>query len=156
MVHARVANLNLLWLTYRVVGGGNFRSDVCSQFKFEYSSTDGRNNITVIIVIYVIINLHMIAVSSIISSCSYDVNFFKASISVIVIQNSPFNFLAGRRKCLGEQLALMELFLFLTHLLHRFKFRLPEDAPTPCLQGIMGATLAPESYEVCAISRPLN
>ncbi|XP_072045167.1 cytochrome P450 2U1-like [Amphiura filiformis] len=66
----------------------------------------------------------------------------------------PFS--AGRRKCLGEQLALMELFLFITHLLHRFKFSLPEGAPTPSLEGIMGATLAPKYYDICATPRPMN
>ncbi|XP_072041358.1 cytochrome P450 2U1-like [Amphiura filiformis] len=52
----------------------------------------------------------------------------------------PFSI--GKRKCLGEQLALMELFLIFTHLLHRFSFRLPEGAQ-PSLEPEMGMTLVP-------------
>ena len=37
-----------------------------------------------------------------------------------------FVFGTGRRKCAGETLAKMELFLFLTNLLHRFTFELPD------------------------------
>ncbi|XP_019627490.1 PREDICTED: cytochrome P450 2U1-like [Branchiostoma belcheri] len=63
----------------------------------------------------------------------------------------PFS--TGRRICLGEQLAKMELFLFLTSLLQQFTFKLPEGAPEPDLSGVMGATLLPGPYKILAICR---
>lgn len=62
-----------------------------------------------------------------------------------------FSFLvpSGRRVCMGEQLAKMELFLSVTNLLQTFHFRLPEGAPRPPLQGRFGLTLAPCPYTVC-------
>ncbi|XP_038059989.1 cytochrome P450 2U1-like [Patiria miniata] len=62
----------------------------------------------------------------------------------------------GRRMCPGERLARMELFLFFTHLLHRFSFSLPLGAPQPSLKGRMGITLAPQPYRLVARSRPLE
>ncbi|KAI8489166.1 hypothetical protein Bbelb_331510 [Branchiostoma belcheri] len=53
----------------------------------------------------------------------------------------PFS--AGRRRCLGEQLAKMELFLFYTSLLQQFTFKLPEGAPTPPMDGL---TLSPPVF----------
>ncbi|XP_072166013.1 cytochrome P450 2U1-like [Diadema setosum] len=71
-----------------------------------------------------------------------------------VIQRDEFiPFCIGRRKCLGEQLAKMELYFFFTHLLHRFEFRLPEGAPRPSTVGKVGATRIPMPYQVCAIPR---
>ncbi|XP_031650548.1 cytochrome P450 2K1 [Oncorhynchus kisutch] len=65
----------------------------------------------------------------------------------------PFS--AGRRVCLGESLARMELFLFFTSLLQRFCFSPPpgvreEDLDlTPSL----GFTLSPSPHQLCAVSR---
>ncbi|XP_066273784.1 cytochrome P450 2J4-like [Branchiostoma lanceolatum] len=64
----------------------------------------------------------------------------------------PFS--TGRRICLGENLAKMELFLFFAHLLQHFTFKLPEGAAKPTTKGILGvATYNPASYELCAIPR---
>lgn len=62
----------------------------------------------------------------------------------------------GRRVCMGEQLAKMELFLTVTSLLQAFKFRLPEGTPPPPLHGRFGLTLAPHPFTVCVSARTSN
>ncbi|XP_038077368.1 cytochrome P450 2J6-like isoform X2 [Patiria miniata] len=64
---------------------------------------------------------------------------------------NPFGI--GRRICLGEHLARMELFIFFTRLLHHFTFKKPEDAPPLSLNGISGGTWSPVNFQVCAMSR---
>lgn len=59
----------------------------------------------------------------------------------------------GRRVCMGEQLAKMELFLMVTNLLQAYKFRLPEGKPRPTLSGRFGLTLAPCPFTVCMTPR---
>ncbi|XP_071489231.1 cytochrome P450 2J4-like [Diadema antillarum] len=62
-------------------------------------------------------------------------------------------FSAGRRVCLGEQLARMELFLFFTSLLHRYSFKKPDDAPPLCFDGIVGTTRNTHPFQTCAVQR---
>ncbi|NXO17456.1 CP2DR protein, partial [Oriolus oriolus] len=63
----------------------------------------------------------------------------------------PFS--AGRRACLGERLARMELFLFFTTLLQKFTFVLPEDQPRPRLDGHFALTNSPHPYMLRALPR---
>ncbi|KAG9350977.1 hypothetical protein JZ751_024866, partial [Albula glossodonta] len=63
---------------------------------------------------------------------------------------TPFS--AGKRVCLGEQLARMELFIFFTSLLQRFTFTAPPGVE-PTLEYRMGATLSPKPYKLCAKTR---
>ncbi|TNN46532.1 Cytochrome P450 2J6 [Liparis tanakae] len=62
----------------------------------------------------------------------------------------PFS--AGKRVCLGEPLARMELFLFFTSLLQRFSFS-PPAGEEPSLEFKLGATLCPRPYRLLATPR---
>lgn len=59
----------------------------------------------------------------------------------------------GRRLCLGEALAKMELFLYLTTLIQKFEFKPPVGKSAPEVKGVLGMTFAPQLYEVRAIAR---
>ncbi|XP_042257669.1 steroid 17-alpha-hydroxylase/17,20 lyase isoform X2 [Thunnus maccoyii] len=63
----------------------------------------------------------------------------------------PFG--AGPRVCIGESLARLELFLFLSSLLQRMSFRLPDGASPPNLQGRLGVVLQPLPYKVVVSPR---
>uniref|UniRef100_A0A672TRP1 Cytochrome P450 family 2 subfamily D member 6/pseudo n=1 Tax=Strigops habroptila TaxID=2489341 RepID=A0A672TRP1_STRHB len=63
----------------------------------------------------------------------------------------PFS--AGRRVCLGEQLARMELFIFFTTLLQKFTFVLPKDQPRPQEDGHFALTRSPHPFLLQAIPR---
>ncbi|XP_040918594.1 cytochrome P450 2K1-like [Toxotes jaculatrix] len=65
----------------------------------------------------------------------------------------PFS--AGRRACLGESLARMELFLFFTSLLQRFRFTPPPGVTVEelDLRPVVGFTLTPSPHELCAVIR---
>lgn len=60
---------------------------------------------------------------------------------------------SGRRVCMGEQLAKMELFLTVCGLLQACTFRLPDGAPAPSLHGRFGLTLAPCPFALCVSAR---
>lgn len=59
----------------------------------------------------------------------------------------------GRRVCLGEPLARMELFLFFTCLLQRFSFSVPAGQPRPSDHGVFSFLVAPAPYQLCAVPR---
>uniref|UniRef100_A0A4W4E2N9 Steroid 21-hydroxylase n=1 Tax=Electrophorus electricus TaxID=8005 RepID=A0A4W4E2N9_ELEEL len=58
----------------------------------------------------------------------------------------PFG--AGPRVCVGESLARIELFLFVSSLLQQFHFSVPPGASLPDLQGRYGVVLQPLRYSV--------
>lgn len=65
----------------------------------------------------------------------------------------PFG--VGRRMCLGDVLAKMELFLFFSTLMHSFDITLPHGEAMPSLKGNVGVTITPEMFKVCLTPRPL-
>uniref|UniRef100_A0AAR2L2D0 Cytochrome P450 2J2-like n=1 Tax=Pygocentrus nattereri TaxID=42514 RepID=A0AAR2L2D0_PYGNA len=62
----------------------------------------------------------------------------------------PFS--AGRRVCIGEPLAHIELFLLFTSLLQRFTFA-PGPGEKLSLEGLMGFMYVPSPYRMCVIQR---
>ncbi|XP_068098769.1 cytochrome P450 2D6-like isoform X2 [Hyperolius riggenbachi] len=70
-----------------------------------------------------------------------------------VKQEAFMAFSAGRRNCVGEQLARMELFLFFTTLLQQFTFEIPKKQPRPRDDPVYAFTHSPHPYEICAVPR---
>ncbi|XP_040608618.1 cytochrome P450 2D28 isoform X3 [Mesocricetus auratus] len=70
-----------------------------------------------------------------------------------VKQEAFMPFSAGRRACLGEPLARMELFLFFTCLLQHFSFSVPAGQPRPSDHVVLGVLKSPAPYQLCAVPR---
>ncbi|CAL1591059.1 unnamed protein product [Knipowitschia caucasica] len=64
----------------------------------------------------------------------------------------PFG--AGPRVCVGESLARLELFLFVSSLLQRVSFSVPPAEPVPDLRGRLGVVLQPLPYRLQVTPRP--
>uniref|UniRef100_A0A8C7J2T3 Steroid 21-hydroxylase n=1 Tax=Oncorhynchus kisutch TaxID=8019 RepID=A0A8C7J2T3_ONCKI len=64
----------------------------------------------------------------------------------------PFG--AGPRVCVGESLARLELFLFVSGLLQRFSFSPAPGVPLPDLEGRLGVVLQPLRYTLTVTPRP--
>jgi hypothetical protein len=73
---------------------------------------------------------------------------------VVVFFKFYSNLFLGRRVCLGESLARMELFLYLTSLIQRFNFCPADGESIPSLEGKMGITYNPVSFKCKAIGIP--
>ncbi|KAK6175044.1 hypothetical protein SNE40_013585 [Patella caerulea] len=63
----------------------------------------------------------------------------------------PFSM--GKRKCMAETTAKIEVFLFFSHMIQRFKFTTEPGKPTPEFEPVVGATSAPKAFKICAIPR---
>ncbi|XP_038051657.1 cytochrome P450 2J6-like isoform X2 [Patiria miniata] len=63
----------------------------------------------------------------------------------------PFG--SGRRSCLGEHLARMELFVFFTYLLHHFTIKKPDHVPAVSFKGTNGVVWGPLNFDICASVR---
>ncbi|XP_072916430.1 cytochrome P450 2K4-like isoform X1 [Hemitrygon akajei] len=64
---------------------------------------------------------------------------------------TPFSM--GRRACAGETLAKMELFLFFTILIQRFRFQVPPNVTNLELTSGVGFISCPKYQNVCAVHR---
>ncbi|KAG7513146.1 steroid 17-alpha-hydroxylase/17,20 lyase [Solea senegalensis] len=73
---------------------------------------------------------------------------------VTLPSSSYLPFGAGVRVCLGEALAKMEIFLFLSWILQHFTLSVPQGHPLPSLEGKFGVVLQPAKYKVNATPRP--
>lgn len=58
----------------------------------------------------------------------------------------PFS--TGTRRCLGEDLAKIEMFMIFAATVQKFTFRCPVGHPPPSLKPLEGVTLAPQPYPV--------
>lgn len=70
----------------------------------------------------------------------------------IIFESEKCFLFPGRRHCLGEQLARMEMFLFFTTLLQGFHLQFPPGT-IPSLTPKLGMTLQPKPYSICAVRR---
>uniref|UniRef100_A0A8C8VH63 Cytochrome P450 2U1 n=1 Tax=Pelusios castaneus TaxID=367368 RepID=A0A8C8VH63_9SAUR len=59
----------------------------------------------------------------------------------------------GKRVCMGEQLAKMELFLMFVNLMQTFTFVYPGNARKPAMEGRFGLTLAPFPFNIIALKK---
>ncbi|XP_015679164.2 cytochrome P450 2J5-like, partial [Protobothrops mucrosquamatus] len=59
----------------------------------------------------------------------------------------------GQRVCVGQQLARIEIFIFLTSLLRAFNFRLPKGVKELNEAPVVKVTMHPHPYKLCAIPR---
>lgn len=65
----------------------------------------------------------------------------------------PFSI--GKRQCLGESLARVELFMIFANLMHKFRFSVVDGQSKPSLVRKPGLTVAPQKY-LCRIERRQN
>ena len=64
--------------------------------------------------------------------------------------NYVFSSTSGRRVCLGERIAKMEMFIFFTHLVRRFTFTNADTTSSRAFKGQSGITYTPEEYHLFA------
>ncbi|XP_072035375.1 cytochrome P450 2U1-like [Amphiura filiformis] len=68
-------------------------------------------------------------------------------------KNGVVPFGLGRRICPGENIAKMELYVFFSHLLHRFSLVKPDDVPRVTFEGTYGFQFAPKPFTAIFLPR---
>eukprot|EP00112_Aurelia_sp_Birch-Aquarium-sp1_P000590 Seg1056.8 transcript_id=Seg1056.8/GoldUCD/mRNA.D3Y31 product="Steroid 17-alpha-hydroxylase/17 20 lyase" protein_id=Seg1056.8/GoldUCD/D3Y31 len=71
------------------------------------------------------------------------------------MKKSLLPFGAGRRGCLGESLAKMEIFMFLSSILYRYEIHQPEGEEPADLEGIISIFNSPKPYKIQLKKRDL-
>ncbi|KAJ3581114.1 hypothetical protein NHX12_017031 [Muraenolepis orangiensis] len=89
------------------------------------------------------------------SPLSFNPSHFLDKDRKFVKRDAFMPFSAGRRACVGESLARMELFLFFTTLLQHYRFTPPPGVTEDELDltPTLGLTLNPSPHQLCAHSR---
>lgn len=78
----------------------------------------------------------------------FDPNHFLESDGISLKKIEAFvPFSIGKRMCLGEGLARMEMFLIFTSVLQRFRLSLPSNQPEPSLTPVIRFTLDAQPYD---------
>ncbi|KAL3883905.1 hypothetical protein ACJMK2_030135 [Sinanodonta woodiana] len=67
--------------------------------------------------------------------------------------NEFIPFSCGRRVCIGKKVARMELFIFLTTMIQKFKFFPVDPCHLPDLEGNLGITYSPKYFQVKIVRR---
>ncbi|XP_074523687.1 cytochrome P450 2J4-like [Halichoeres trimaculatus] len=80
---------------------------------------------------------------------TFNPGHFLSSEGKFVKREAFMPFSAGKRVCLGESLARMELFLFFVGLLQKFTFSVPDGVKLK-YEGVVGVTRVPHPYKVYA------
>uniref|UniRef100_A0ACB8FCC9 Uncharacterized protein n=2 Tax=Sphaerodactylus townsendi TaxID=933632 RepID=A0ACB8FCC9_9SAUR len=84
---------------------------------------------------------------------AFNPNHFLDKDGTFVEKEAFLPFGAGARICPGEQLARMELFIFFTSLMRAFTFQLPEGVKELDTDPLIGLSLVPRPYKICAVPR---
>ncbi|XP_005111347.1 cytochrome P450 2U1 [Aplysia californica] len=71
----------------------------------------------------------------------------------IVKKEELIPFSLGRRVCLGEALAQMELILYLSTMFQRFEFLPADPSNLPPINGVFGVTMPPEAFQIRCVER---
>ncbi|XP_059158374.1 cytochrome P450 2U1-like [Physella acuta] len=71
----------------------------------------------------------------------------------VISREELIPFSLGRRVCLGESLAKMELFLFLSALFQRFRLLPADPSNLPPLNGVFGVAVTPLPFDIRMVER---
>ncbi|KAJ7327707.1 hypothetical protein OS493_026585 [Desmophyllum pertusum] len=63
----------------------------------------------------------------------------------------PFG--CGPRSCVGQSLAMSELFIFLSRLIHEFRFCVPPGCDPPSIQGTASVVREPKPFRIFVTKR---
>lgn len=63
----------------------------------------------------------------------------------------PFSL--GKRSCIGESLARLELFIIFTYLMQKYKFEIDQTQEDPSLEPVMGFTTSTQPYDCLVTAR---